>query len=811
MKIEHPHAKARGQASPDAISAWLVPEIPPPRWRMVLVTVAAILAAIGLRVALLGLTSGVGATLTFFPAMIVVTLYCGWAWGLAPSVVGALFAWWLWQGPQAAPSPSVEIPGLALYALSALVTTGVAASLRTTFLRLAEARRRQIEAEARLQVTQTSAGVGSWEWDLEKDILDLSPTARRNVGAPMEGPIHLDELLELVRPEDRQMVRGKVESAVEGGADYEVEYRLSGHPQGERWIHGQGHVIRDAAGRPRHLVGVNYDVTVRRLAEERLRESEARFRSLADSAPALMWISGEDGVRIFVNTAYVDFAGVSYDEALVLDWRSRLHADDLNQILRNQIAGEAARKPFSLEGRYRRADGQMRWLKSFSQPRVGCSGEFIGFIGIAFDVTDAKEAEVKLTGLNELLADRVQEALSERDEVQAALTQSQKLEAIGQLTGGVAHDFNNLLTVIIGALDVLERSPTDEKRRHRMLYAAQAAARRGEKLTHHLLAFARRQPLNPEICRIDAMITDSESLLRRAVGEGVELSLDLKAGGRTTLTDSGQFEAALLNLVVNARDATPAGGAIRVSSQGVDLVEPRGDLPAGRYLRVAVADTGQGMGPETLQRAFEPFYTTKPVGKGTGLGLSQVYGFVRQSGGEVTIESAEGQGTTVAMLLPLREAFSPVEVLAVRPPATRATSHVLLVEDDTEVGDMVAAMIDELGHMVSRAATAGEALAIARADPTLGLVITDVIMPGGKSGVDLALELAQERPELPVLLSSGYTGQELSRTQDSPWPLLRKPYALDGLAQAMADAWDRHAPNPPPKKNGKTKVSPPTL
>ncbi len=234
----------------------------------------------------------------------------------------------------------------------------------------------------------------------------------------------------------------------------------------------------------------------------------------------------------------------------------------------------------------------------------------------------------------------------------------------------MAHDFNNLLTVIIGALDVLERNPDDDKRRERMLQAAQGAAWRGEKLTQHLLAFARRQPLNPEMCRIDTMIAESEGLLRRAVGEGVELSLDLKAGGRTALTDSGQFEAALLNLVVNARDATPPGGAINVSSQGLDLEAPRGDLPAGRYLRVAVADTGAGMDAETLQRAFEPFYTTKPTGKGTGLGLSQVYGFVRQSGAAVTIESTIGQGTTVAMLLPVREAFSPVEVLAVRPPAT---------------------------------------------------------------------------------------------------------------------------------------------
>jgi PAS domain S-box-containing protein len=805
MTTKEPPATDRGRASPDAISAWLIPRFQPPAWRSALAAVAAVLAAMGLRVALLGLTSGVGATLTFFPAMIVVTLYAGWRWGLVPIAAGMAFALWLWGGPGGGGLGENEIATLVLFGVSALITTAVTAGLRDSLIGLAEARRLQSEAEARLQVTQNSAGVGPWEWDLVNDVLDLSPAARKNLGVATEGPIDLDALAEIVHPDDRQMIRQKIREAVKSGPRYEVEYRLANHPEGERWIHGQGEVIRDETGRALRILGVNFEVTKRRRAEESLRESEARFRALADSAPALMWISGEDGVRIFVNAAYVDFAGVTYDEALVLDWRSRLHADDLNKILKAQIGGEASRKAFSLEGRYRRADGEMRWLKSFSQPRLGPGGEFIGFIGIAFDVTDAKEAEVKLTGLNELLADRVQEALSERDAAQAALTQSQKLEAIGQLTGGVAHDFNNLLTVIIGALDVLQRNPDDDKRRDRMLNAAQSAARRGEKLTQHLLAFARRQPLNPEICRIDAMIADSESLLRRAVGEGVDLTLDLKAGGRTTLTDSGQFEAALLNLVVNARDATPAGGKITVASQGVDLTEPQRELPAGRYLRVAVTDTGEGMDAETVERAFEPFYTTKPVGKGTGLGLSQVYGFVRQSGGEVTIESELGKGTTVAMLLPVREAFSPVEVLAVQPPATRATAHVLLVEDDVEVGDLIAAMIDELGHMVSRAANADEALAIARTDPTLGLVITDVIMPGGKSGVDLAVALATERPELPILLSSGYTGQELMRAHETPWPLLRKPYALDALAQAMADAWDRHAPAQTAKKGGKAK------
>ena len=792
MTTEHPLATGGGRFSSDVLSAWLVPTVPPPAWRAALVTIAAIAVAAGARAALLGLGDSVGVTQTFFPAMILVTLYAGWRWGCGPVLAGTVFAWWIWGGRRGGLPHDGEIGALALFLLSSAITVAVAQWLRVTLVRLAEARRLQTEAEVRLQVTQAAAGVGPWEWDVETDVLQLSPAARQNLGIATEGPVDPATLLDSVHPDDRSLLATRIREAVREGSLYEVEHRLAGRQaDGERWVHARGEVLRDANGRATRILGVNFDITKRRRSEETLRESEARFRSLADSAPALMWITGEDGVRVFVNAAYVEFAGVTYDEALALDWRSRLHADDLSSILKAQISGEASRRSFSLQGRYRRADGEMRWLKSFSQPRYGPGQVFNGFIGIAFDVTDAKEAEAKLTNLNELLADRVQEALSERDAAQAALTQSQKLEAIGQLTGGVAHDFNNLLTVIIGALDVLQRNPADDARRERMLSAAQSAARRGEKLTQHLLAFARRQPLHPQICRIDAIITESESLLRRAIGENFELVLDLQADHRTTLIDSSQFEAALLNLVVNARDATPAGGALLVRSEGVDLAEPQGDLPPGRYLRVAVRDTGQGMDAETVERAFEPFYTTKPVGKGTGLGLSQVYGFVRQSGGEVTIDSVVGEGTTVAMTLPVREAFSPVEIYAVQPPATRATSHVLLVEDDAEVGDLIEAMVGELGHMVSRATTVDEALAIARADPTLGLVITDVMMPGGKSGVDLALALSKERPELPILLSSGYTGQELVRVDETPWPLLRKPYALDALAQAMADAWDR--------------------
>jgi PAS domain S-box-containing protein len=738
---------------------------------------------------LLGLSNGTGATQSFFPVLILVTLYAGWRWGLVPLTAGVLFGWWLWGGHNQQALSDQHIAALAIFVISAAVTIVVAEGLRGAVRSLARARVEQQDAEMRLHVTQTAAGVGPWDWDIVTDSLFLSPAARQNLGLPLDGVIDWAKLEAHVHPDDRERVRERIRASVRNGATYEVEYRLADLSRGERWIHGRGQVHRDESGRAIRMLGLNFDVTDRRRDEERLRESEARFRSIADSAPALMWVSELNGQRAFVNKAYADYAGVSYEDALTLDWRTRLDPQDLPAILKGQIAGEASRRPFSLEGRYRRADGEMRWLKSFSQPRYAPGGACDGFVGIAFDITDAKQAEADLAHLNELLADRVQATLAERDAAQAALFQSQKLEAIGQLTGGVAHDFNNLLTVIIGALDVVERHPDDAGRRERMLTAALAAARRGEKLTQHLLAFARRQPLRPEVRAIDRMIAESEGLLRRALGDAYSFQLQLGCGLRSALVDTGQFEAALLNLVVNARDATPSGGQVTIETRPVTLDEARGELPAGPYLRIAVQDTGVGMSADTAARAVEPFFTTKAPGEGTGLGLSQVYGFTRQSGGTVEIDSRPGEGTSILLWLPLAGTLTEADEGARTGSVTeQCPTRVLLVEDDPEVGELVEAMLHDLGHTVVRAGGVAEALDRLDQEAGIQMVLSDVIMPGGKSGVDLAEYLALTRPDLPVVLCSGYTGGDQGRAQAGHWPFLSKPFSLDGLARALADA-----------------------
>jgi PAS domain S-box-containing protein len=525
------------------------------------------------------------------------------------------------------------------------------------------------------------------------------------------------------------------------------------------------------------------------VAQKAMEATEARFRALADSAPILMWVTRIDGKREFANQAYVDFLGPDHD-ALDFDWRKVLHPEDLPRILQEQVAGEASRKLFSLEARFRRHDGEYRWVRSVSQPRWAGGGEFAGFVGVGYDVSDAKRAEDDLKHINDLLAERVQDAMTERDEAEAALHRAQKLEAVGQLTGGVAHDFNNLLTVVIGALDLMQRHPADEARRDRMIEAALGAARRGERLTQQLLAFSRRQALKPEPVQVDALLKDSEALLRRAVGEAVSLVIAPSAAEAVVSLDPSQFEAAIMNLVVNARDATPAGGMIRIETLSVKLETRQVEgLEAGDYLCVAVHDTGAGMDAATIGRAFEPFFTTKPPGRGTGLGLSQVYGFTRQSGGAATVDSAPGKGASVCLYLP-RIADDAAAVAADSPPDATGDGpslRVLLVEDDIQVSELVEAMLVDLGHDVRSAEHAEAALVVLRAGDPVDLLLTDLIMPGDKSGVELAREAVALRPELPVILSSGYTGDVLLAAEDTPWPLLRKPYGSQQLAQTITD------------------------
>jgi CheY-like chemotaxis protein len=366
------------------------------------------------------------------------------------------------------------------------------------------------------------------------------------------------------------------------------------------------------------------------------------------------------------------------------------------------------------------------------------------------------------------------------------------MEAIGQLTGGIAHDFNNLLTVITSNSDMLSQPNLDEKVRRRLIEGVQRAADRGAKLTQQLLAFARRQPLKPQIASVRTLIGNFEAVLQRGAGETVEFTLELDTAPDFTRIDTAQFEAALLNLIVNARDAMPRGGTIVVRSK-VQRIDKSfspllSDLSAREYVVVSVIDSGDGMTPETQARAFEPFYTTKETGKGSGLGLSQVYGFVAQSGGHAHIESKLGEGTTITLYLPTDAAAQQsAEAHDATQQGRKRTPTVLLVEDDPDVLESTIAMLDTLGFTVLTAGNGPTALNSLRRDHRIDVLFTDVVMPRGMNGIELARKAREIRPDIKVLLASGFPMSALSAEHGltDEYAFISKPYRWAELSERL--------------------------
>jgi len=553
-------------------------------------------------------------------------------------------------------------------------------------------------------------------------------------------------------------------------------------------------------GRATGIFVEGYDVTERVMAEKRLRESEERFRLIADSAPVPMWVTRLDRRRSFVNRAYAAFLGVSYEEAIDFDWRGRIHPDDAARIMAESIAGEASLKPFTLEGRYLNGDGEWRWLRSESQPRWGTGGEHEGFIGVAYDVTEARQAEAALREVNETLErrvaertadlsealERLQAEVGERERAEEALRQAQKMEAVGQLTGGIAHDFNNLLTPILGGLEIIARK-VEEPRLKRLAETALESSRRGAKLTGQLLAFSRIQRLSMAPVQVNDVIANMRQILKHSIGAEVEISTELSPEAGRAICDENQLENALLNLAINARDAMPGGGQLTISTEAVR--EGAGpDLEPGAYVCITVADTGHGMAPDVLARALEPFYSTKPLGKGTGLGLAQVYGIAQQSGGTVRIESAPGEGTKVRVLLPQASGEAAAAVHAeARAPVDHdiGCASILVVDDDPDVRRFLGDALEALGHTVSACEGGEEALA-SLGECVPDLMLLDFAMPG-MNGADVAREARARVPGLPIVFVTGYAeSEQLEAALGRDGPVLRKPFTVDGLAHILA-------------------------
>ncbi|HET9429421.1 MAG TPA: response regulator [Allosphingosinicella sp.] len=573
---------------------------------------------------------------------------------------------------------------------------------------------------------------------------------------------------------------------------------LRGETLETHWITGCYNPVIDESERPVGLFGV-ITAVVDEQTERSLRESEERFRLIADSAPALIWVTQLDRKRSFVNRAYVDFLDITYEQAVDFDWRTIIHPDDQQRILAESIAGETSLRPFVLEGRYRRGDGEWRWVRSISQPRWGAGGEHLGFIGVAHDITEAKLAEQGLREMNETLERRVEERtaelrstleklraeVAERERAEQALRQAQKMEAVGQLTGGIAHDFNNLLTPVIGGLEIITRNLQDERLK-RIADTALESSRRGAKLTTQLLTFSRLQRIQMAPVDVNRVITQMREILHHTIGPDVSVSTHLVADAGLAQCDENQLENAILNLAINARDAMPEGGKLSISTE-MRRIEGQGDLGDGDYVCIKVVDDGEGMEPDVLARATEPFFSTKPLGKGTGLGLAQVYGIARQSGGTLRIDSDKGKGTTVCVFLPAAGGVV-AEAAEVGEASRQSRSKggtVFLVDDDPDVRAFLCDLLEELGHSVKAFASGPEALeALATVCPDL--ILVDFAMPG-MNGAELAGHIRSRHPGLPIIFVTGFAeSDQLEAATAGGSPVLRKPFGMDELARMVA-------------------------
>jgi PAS domain S-box-containing protein len=443
--------------------------------------------------------------------------------------------------------------------------------------------------------------------------------------------------------------------------------------------------------------------------------------------------------------------------------------------------------------------GEIRTYQISKTPWRDDQGAVVGVIAVAHDITERTALEDFLRHQSDVLDQRVQQRTKEIEAASAQLRQLQKMEAVGQLTGGVAHDFNNMLAIVIGSLDMAARKlASDPDKARQYIENANEGARRAATLTARLLAFSRQQPLEPQPLDPNKLVGGMSELIRRTIGDQLQVEIVLAGGIWRTYADPNQLESALINLCVNARDAMPDGGHLTIETCNSHLDDDysgaHAEVTAGQYVQIAVTDTGAGMAPEVVERAFDPFYTTKGAGRGTGLGLSQVYGFVKQSGGHVKIYSEPGRGTTVKVYLPRfvgAAAVKPTEVSAEGRPGGSSDEVILVVEDEPAVRQMSVEALRDLGYSVVHAESAAKALHQLDLHPNVNLMFTDIVMPE-INGRQLAEEAVNRRPGLKVLYTTGYTRNAVVHdgTLDHGVALLSKPFSLDDLARKVRQVLD---------------------
>ncbi|MND93122.1 Blue-light-activated protein [compost metagenome] len=657
-------------------------------------------------------------------------------------------------------------------------------------------RRRAEEAladvEARARIAIDAAGMGTWDLRPQEGLLLWDDRCKTLFGLPTSTEMSLEVFYAGIYPDDLPLVREAVEHAMRPESDghYRVEFRIA-QPNGlePRWLlsSGQSQFVDDQCVR---FSGVLQDIHAQRQATQALRqlnemlgervERRTRERDRAwELSQDLLAVLNKDLTPVALNPAWEASLGFSRERLSQSSLLHLLPEHDQEQLLTELAALAHGRTSARFVGRILHAGGQQRWLSWVVVPE-----DTLLYV-VARDITSEREAALGLADANA----RLREQINERERIEAALQQMQRLEAVGQLTAGVAHDFNNLLTVILTGASFLERDLAKadlDKARTRLTHIREAGER-GAKLTSQLLAFSRRQRLEPVPLNLNRTLAGLEELLRRTLGGNVSVRLDLDLALWQALTDPTQTEMIILNLAINARDAMPDGGQLTLTTRNthIDQRPQRPEDPdPGEYVMLSIRDTGCGMSEDVLAKVFEPFFTTKDIGKGSGLGLAQVFGFAKQSGGGVRIDTTLGRGTEVAVYLPaVKEEMVNEPVAAVLSQSINESGHnrtVLLVDDDHLVRDMLGDVLRQYGYQVRQAHSGEQALALL--DDDIDLLLTDFAMPEF-NGAQLALAARERYPHVPVVFLTGYA--ELQGLELPGSLVIQKPVQADELARAL--------------------------
>jgi PAS domain S-box-containing protein len=558
--------------------------------------------------------------------------------------------------------------------------------------------------------------------------------------------------------------------------------------------------IRDPDGTVTGIFVEGIDVTSAHDAVAALRESEAQFRTLSEAMLNHVWTAAPDGNLNWFNVRVYEYSGAAQGELDGAGWAGIVHPDDVAGALARWQGALDSGAVYEAELRLRRVDGAYRWHIARAVPQRDPAGAIASWVGTNTDIEDQKSTAAALADLNVTLEEQVATRTGELMVVEEALRQSQKMEAVGQLTGGIAHDFNNLLTGISGSLSMLESRIAQGRLDAipRYVDSAQGAVKRAAALTQRLLAFSRRQTLDPRPVNLNRLVGDMEELIRRTVGPSVAMEVVGAGGAWPTFVDPNQLENALLNLCINARDAMPDGGRLTIETANKwldDHAARERELPPGQYVSLCATDTGTGMTPEVAARAFDPFFTTKPLGQGTGLGLSMIYGFVRQSGGQVRIYSEPGQGTTMCLYLP--RYLGEVEDGRALPGRGEADygghgETVLVIDDEASVRMLIVDILEDAGYAAIEASDGPSGLKVLQSGARIDLLISDVGLPGGMNGRQVADAGRVLRPGLKVLFITGYAENAVvgNGHLEPGMHVMTKPFAVDSLGEKIRQVID---------------------